>query len=170
MPAPGRIPGDLYVDGALSARSLLIPAGAVSNASIPAGSPGTFIDPTKIGHQHNRLYGQPNTTAVAERKALHRVNGTTATIVAAAAGVLGANVGAATITVDILKNGVTVLTAAIVLTNADLARVGHAGVISGASAACVAGDLIETNITVAAGGGTPGTGLFVQVVVNEDPF
>jgi hypothetical protein len=81
------------------------------------------------------------------------------------AGSVTACVGAATITVDLKKNGVSVLTATIVLDNANTARVVEAATIT--TTAAVAGDVFEVSVAVAAGGGTIGSGVFAYAEFYE---
>lgn len=76
-------------------------------------------------------------------------------------------VGAATVTVDIYKNGSTILTAIVTL-NAAAALTLQAPTISGAGDV-VDGDLLEAVVTATAGGGTLPVGLLVQVTVDELP-
>jgi hypothetical protein len=70
------------------------------------------------------------------------------------------------VTVDLRKNGTTVLSAVITLNNANTARVAVAGALSVTT--LVAGDVLEV-VTATAGGGTLATGVFAIVTVNEMP-
>lgn len=162
MPA-SRHEGDLYVAGNLSASSFSAPAGSVTNAMVAASA---GIDATKLEHQHRPIYAQ-NGTASSVTVPLHCVRGATGTLLQVQAGTIAACAGAATITVDVKKNGTTVLSSAITLDNGNTARVAEAGTLSVTS--LVAGDLLEVVITATAGGGTLGTGLWVQLTLEEDP-
>ncbi len=75
-------------------------------------------------------------------------------------------VGDATITVDLKVNGVSVLTAAITLDNGQSARELVAGTIDTDSLS--ADDVIEVAVTVNAGTGTLGKGVFAYVDLHED--
>lgn len=159
-----RINGNMYVDGALGAKSLSVPAGSIVDASVNAAA---AIAATKCKQRRHKNYAQPNTTATAETRVIHTVYGATGTVQSFKAGSIGANVGAATITVDLKKNGTTILSAAISLTSSTSALAEVAGTIS--SAGLVEGDVLTVVTTATAGGGTLGTGLFAEIVVDEDP-
>jgi hypothetical protein len=160
---PTRIEGDLFVNGNISGRTMSVAASAISDAQV-AGSAN--IAATKLQHQHRPGYSQPNTTATTVTQAIFRCFGLTGAVVGFHAGSIGINAGAATITVDLKKNGASILTGVITLNSANVARVAVAGVISGGTLA--AGDLLEVVVTATAGGGTIGTGFFCFATVNED--
>src|SRR4051812_34014201 len=90
------------------------------------------IDALKLQHQHVQRYSQPNTTATTETRAIHLANGP-GTLVEFDAGSIVACLTTATITVDIKKNGVSVLTSVLTLNNANTARVAVPATISGGS-------------------------------------
>jgi hypothetical protein len=159
-----RLSGDEYVDGTLSAKKMNIPDSTVVDADIAANA---AIATTKMKHLYEERYSQPNTTATSETREFHTVFGATATLKDFRAGLIGANVGAATVTVDLKKNGVSVLTGVITLDNAVAALAEVAGTI--ASAAGAAGDTYTIVITATAGGGTLGTGFYCQAIFEEDP-
>lgn len=158
------IPTDLFVNGRIRATSMTVPTSTITDASVQSGA---AIDAAKLQHQHRAPYNQPNTTATAETRVIYRCYGTTATLLAFHAGSIVANAGAATITVDLRKNGTTVLSGVITLDNTNTARVAEAGSVS--VTALVAGDVLEVVTTATAGGGTIGTGLFAFATINEMP-
>lgn len=156
---------DLAVNGFLSVKAMKIPDNTLLDAGVN-GAAG--IQATKLQHQHQKMYlqGSSTTTAAADTKVIHAVYGATGTTVAFRAGCEVPCVGAATITVDLKKNGTTVLSAPISLSSAQAARAMVAGTIS--VPGLVTGDVLEVVITATAGGGTIGTGLFAQLVERED--
>lgn len=158
-----RLTGDTYVDGTLKARAMDIPAGTIIDSDVSASA---GISASKLQHQYQPTWSQPNTTATAETRVLHRVFGATGTVSGFKAATIAACIGDSTITVDLKKNGSSILSAPIVLDNANTARVAEAGTISTPSV--VAGDELEVVITVSAGTGTLGTGLSVSLKVRED--
>ena len=81
--------------------------------------------------------------------------------------VLGAAVGAATVTIDLQKNGVSVLSAVINITSALAANVYIDASIT--TTTYVADDVFKIVITATAGGGTLPTGLYVQLTTDENP-
>src|SRR4051812_46702505 len=107
--------------------------GAVSFTTLAA------LDPSWMRHQFNKTYGQ-NGTAAAATQVLHEVRGTNATLRGIRAGSVVACTGNATITVDVKKNGTTILSATIVLDNANTAYISEAGTIPNGT--LVAGDVL----------------------------
>lgn len=81
------------------------------------------------------------------------------------AGVSVACIGDSTITVDVRKNGTSILSSTIVLDNSNTAFAEESGSISTSSYA--AGDDLEVVVTVSAGTGTLGQGLHVDLILNE---
>jgi hypothetical protein len=160
------IPSDLHVSGRISCERLSIPAEAVDSDDFTSDTAKRLVTSKQV-HQYHRTFDQPNTTATAETRVLHVVRGSTGTLKAFVAGSIVACVGAATITVDLRKNGSTVLTAVITLDSANTAYIVEAGTF--ASTSLVAGDVLTVVTTATAGGGTIGAGLFAELVVDEDP-
>lgn len=158
----GRIEEDLYFAGHTTFRSVTLPNNTVANAQIAADA---AIATTKMRHKHRKGRGQ-NGTAAAETVGAHVVVGTTATVVAFQAGSITVCSGNATITIDLRKNGSSILAAPIVLDSTNTARVVEAASI--ASAGLVAGDWLEVVVTVNPGTGTLGTGLYWELEVDED--
>lgn len=172
MPLPGVQPsviqGDMVVEGNFFAGTMNVPAGAVDNASVASGTPGNFIDPSKLESRIGRFYAQPNTTATTETRAIHYTVGATGSLIAFQAGSIAKAVGAATVTVDLKKNGASVLSALVTLDSTSTSRAAISATI--ATAGFVVGDEFEIVITATAGGGTLPTGVFVNLLLNEDPF
>lgn len=160
--AASRQEGDLVVTGRLTAGHISYPSNEISNAAIASDA---GIDAEKLEHQYCKSYSQPNTTATAETRILHVVHGDTAEVLEFEAGSIVANVGAATVTVDLKKNGTTILSAVITLDNTNTAYVTEAGTIS--SANLVDGDVLTIVTTATAGGGTIATGFFCSVKLRE---
>ena len=158
-----RIEGDVYVAGNLASKTLGVPAGSVRDASVAALA---GIDATKLQHRHQVTVAQPNTAAADETRAVHRVYGAAGSVVAFHAGSIAKCAGDATVTVDLRKNGVSILSSVITLDSGNTNRVAEAGTISTAS--LVAGDLLEVVIDATIGTGTLATGVFATVVVTED--
>lgn len=164
MSTPSRIEGDTYIAGALSCQTLTIPSGTVLNAAVGAGAD---IDASKLEHQYQKVWAdESDTTASAQDHVIHVVYGTAGTVVAFECGNVVANLVDATITVDLHNNGASILTAAIELDNGDAAYAVVGGTIDTATLAD--GDVLEVVITVAAGGGTLGKGVFASCIIRED--
>ena len=90
----------------------------------------------------------------------------TGTINEVVAGSIAKAVGDSTVTIDIKKNGTTILNAVVTLDNANTARVVEVGSIN--SGAFVAGDWIEAVITATVGTGTLPYGVFCQLEVDQN--
>lgn len=161
MPEPIRMPGDLYVTGNIGCATMSIPANTVVNAAVSASAD---ITSTKLEMQRSFTYSQ-NGTAASATIPIHVVYGATCSLVSIKAVSIVANIGAATVTVDLKKNGSSVLSAVITLDSANTARVAESGTIT--TAGGVAGDLYELVIVATAGGGTLATGLGVTVIWSE---
>ena len=161
---PNRIEGDLQVTGRIYSGSLTVPAGSVSNAGVAADAE---IAASKMTHYHYPIWSQPNTTATAETRTLHKAVAA-GEVLSVWAGSIAKAVGDSTVTIDVKKNGTTILSSTIVLDNANTARVAEAGSISG-TATYVAGDWFEAVITISAGTGTLPTGVAVGMKIEEDP-
>lgn len=158
-----RLDGDLYLGGRFTPSHMTYPANEITDAAV---SSVAGIGAEKLEHQYEKVYSQPNTTATAETRIIHVVHGDTATVLEFEAGSIVACVGAATITVDLKKNGTTILSGVITLDSGNTAYVTEAGTIS--SPSLVDGDVLTIVTTATAGGGTIGTGFFCSVKLRED--
>jgi hypothetical protein len=152
------IEGDLYVAGYFAAQGMTVPGNAVTDASVRADA---AIQCTKLQQQPQPVYAQPQGSAVAtERKPIWVARGA-GTIESLRVGVAVAAVGAATVTVQLKKNGANVLSAAVTIDNTTAAYAKLLGSFSDAT--YVDGDVFEVDVTATAGGGTLPKGLFVSL-------
>lgn len=150
--------GNAYFTGP----TVQLPNGSIGDAQHSASSPVTAA---KLEHQYQPTFQQPHgTAATSERRPVHRARNA-GTVVAFVAGAVVPNVGAATVTVNLLKNGTTVLSAVVTLNNSQAAFAAVVGSIS--SAAYVAGDVFEVQTVATAGGGTLAQGVFAAPVFRE---
>lgn len=156
------IEGDLRVRGTFVADTMTLPNNSVGSDQVTSSSP---INADKVIHQYAPCWSQPNTTATAETRVIHVARGP-GTIEAFRAGSIAKCVGDSTVTVDLKKNGTTVLSAVITLDSGNTNRVVEAGTLSG-SPTVVAGDVLEVVIAISAGTGTLATGVFCQAIVRE---
>lgn len=144
--------------------AVALPAGGIRDADVAATA---GIAHTKLEHQRVVTYGQ-NGTAAAATVPIHCVYGATGDVLSVKAGSIAKCTGDSTISVDVKKNGTTILAAPIVLDVGNTARVAEAGTLV-ASPTLAAGDLLEAVIAVTAGTSNAlGTGLWVTVALNED--
>lgn len=145
-----------------------LPAAAVGDGQFDANSP---LATAKQRHRKQVAYAQPNgSAAAAEQKAVHVGYGATGSVIGVRAGVRtqgAAGTGGMSVTVDVRKNGTSVLTAVVTIdaTTAAFAKV--PGSVS--TPAYVTGDVFEVVVTATAGGGTLPQGLFVDLIFDEDP-
>jgi len=158
------LPTDLYVNGNVSAKTISLPASTVTDTSVIASA---GIQASKLQHQYEDILAQGSAVAAtAQTQTVHAVKGATATIVDFSAGAIVVAIGADTCTVDCKKNGTTILTGTISLTNAQSARQLVQGSLSVTSA--VAGDVFEVVITPNHTSGTLANGIFCRLTIRED--
>jgi len=138
--------------------------GTIQDADIAASA---NLDPTKMRHQYCSVFAQANSAAASDTgRVIHVVKGATGTVVAFRAGSIVAATGNATVTVDLKKNGTTMLSAVITLDSSNVAYILEEGTLS--VTAVVAGDVLTLVIVATVGTGALPTGLFAEVVVRED--
>ncbi len=164
MATTSTIQGDLFINGTLTPKAFTPPASSITSASVTGPIAASKLEMRR----HETVTQVHGTAAATERRVIATVRGTTGTIVAFRAGCVVANVGAATVTVDLKKNGTTVLTSVITLDSANAAYAieDAAGFTS---TALVANDVLEVVIVATAGGGTLGQGLFIHLTYDETP-
>jgi hypothetical protein len=164
---------DVLVNGGINAQRISLEEECISNAVIETPtSPADAIDTPKV--RHRTIVTLPfnaneGATAAAVIVPAHVVYGAAGTIVAFAAGSIAIAVGAATVVVDLLKNGASILSGTITLDSGNTVRVLEAAP-GFSSTTLVAGDILEAKIVSAtAGGGAIPVGAFFRLVVDEDP-
>jgi hypothetical protein len=149
--------GDYHINGTLSSALFNAPSGSIRNIDIEQDAQ---IEASKLVQPNQPTYRETvATTASTLTIPLHSIVGTTATLNTFVAGMVVPNIGDSTVSVDLLKNGSTVLTAPISLSSADAARAQVTAAITDFDA--VVGDLYEVDIIATIGTGTLGLGLFV---------
>ena len=160
-----RMGEDLFVAGNINSRTLSIPAGSLLNAGVGAAA---AIAATKQIQQHIKHVSQESGTAVPDEEfCIHVVYGATGTAVAFEAGAVVASEGGATVSVDLHKNGTTVLSSPITLNSNQTAYETVTATIGTSS--FVEGDVLEVLIDGTAGGGTLAKGVFASLVLRELP-
>lgn len=158
------IDGNLTVRGALRCDDVQLPDGSLGNDQFSSTDP---LEVEKQEHQYTKTFTQVNGVAAASNvgQVIHVAQGD-GELVAGYAGVMTACIGAATVTVDLKKNGASVLTSVITLDSGNAAFTLEAAAFS--STAYNADDVFSVTVVATAGGGTLGQGLFVQFVFKED--
>lgn len=157
---PQRLEGDTHIEGTLTAKTVSLPANTVTNAAVRSDA---AISASKMEHQHRKTFAQEG-TATSVTRAVH-VARAAGTVRFFYAGSIAIAVGAATVTLDLRKNGTTILTGVITLDSANTARVVESGTLTGNTV--VAGDVLEVVTVATAGGGTLPTGVFAEVGIDE---
>ena len=153
-----RMNGD-YWFGSIRADQMILPANSVGDAEVDATRP---IGVNKLYHMHCPVYTQDRGAAVvAKRSGLHIAVGP-GSLQAFQATLSQANAGG-TVTIDLYKNGVSILSSPISITTEAAFDV-CVGTIS--TAAYVAGDTFEVVVAVT---GSVGQGLTVRGVFEEEP-
>lgn len=154
--------GDYRIEGNLSVTgSFGLPASTVTDAKV---APGAEIASEKLEHRIHALYSDIIGVDVATSgRVLYVCYSSVGVILKAFAGSVVAAGAATTVTVDIKKNGTTILTTPIVLDNTNTARVVEEGTLSVTS--LVENDVLEATWTLA--GANEPTGFFVGVDVEE---
>lgn len=139
-----------------------VPDGSFGDSQMSASSP---LLATKVKHQYVKVAAQVHgSAAAAERRVVH-VARSSGEVTAFEAGIVVAAVGDSTVSVDLRKNGTTILSAPVSISSAQAAYAEVAGTISGGSYS--AGDVFEVVITVTAGTGTLPQGLYADAVFRE---
>lgn len=139
-----------------------VPDGSFGDAQLGTTNP---VAATKLQHQYAACYAQPGGSAAATERKVRHVARSAGSVAAVEAGVVTPAVGAATVALDVLKNGTSVLTSVVTITSAQAAYARVSGAI--AAAAYAAGDVFELAVTATAGGGTLPQGFFCDVVFRE---
>jgi hypothetical protein len=111
------------------------------------------------------MFRQPNSAATAERKVIYEAR-SAGTVLDFRAGSIAKALGGATVTIDLLKNGTTMLTTPLVLNSSNVNYTAAAASL--ASTSFSQNDVLEVNQTVAVGGGTLPTGVYASLTVNTD--
>ncbi len=155
--------GDHLVTGALIAGSITYPAGSISNLHIASTA---AILPSKLKSAIVERTAQVG-TAITETRVLGGVRGATRTLTSVSVWNITACQLASTVTIDIQKNGVTVLSAVLTLdlnTGDNSFEVGTFVDTDG-----VVGDLYTAVITLSQVGTNPlASGILVQLHSDED--
>lgn len=155
---------DLFVRGTLVPSAIAMPQNAITSGDQVRA--GANIPADKTEQRFFPAWSQPNTAASTETRTLF-VARRSGTVNAVLAGSIGVAVGDAITTIDVKKNGTTILSGIITLDSANTARVVELGTISGGGT-FVAGDWYEVVITATIGTGTLPTGVFVQLEVDQN--
>lgn len=161
---PSRLTVDVVDVGSLRVTTgATLPASCIGDSQVNAAAPVTS---PKLMHRHAVTESQAHGVASADRRTVVRVAHGDGTVEAVRAGVVVACVGDSTITVDVKKNGTTILSAPISLDSGDAAYAKVDGTITVPD--YVAGDVFEAIVDATVGTGTLGQGVFADIVFDEE--
>jgi hypothetical protein len=157
------IPGDLRVRGNVNANGYNFPANSIGDSQFNSANP---LGATKQVHQHNERYSQVHgSAATTARVPIHTAFDAGAVIdIRAKCSVIP--IGDSTVTVDLYKNGSSILTGVITLDNTVAANVSETTGIT-APGTYVEDDEFHVVVTATVGTGTLPQGLSVLVVFRE---
>jgi hypothetical protein len=154
----------LFRNGAQFLGTLSLPANCIGDSQFDVTYP---LGALKVIHQSSvRLAQAHGTAATAERRVAH-IAYAAGTVVAVKVTQVVAAIGDSTVTIDVRKNGTTILTGTISITSAKVAFEITSGTIG--VSAYVAGDVLEIVQTVSAGTGTLPQGVCCEIFLRENP-
>ncbi len=161
--ATSTISGDVVIRGNLHPTSFTPPALCIGDDAVENAA-GIAAD--KLEHQHVKTMWLSDhaTDFAATRRVLHCVYGATADLIEFSAGSTVLAGATTTVTLDLLKNGTTVLTTTVTLDSTNTAYILEDAVILTATA--VTGDVLEVNATIT--GTNEPKGVFCRLVIRED--
>jgi hypothetical protein len=163
---PASLPHGVTVEGpARFLGTVALPANSIGDGNV---SPNDPLDCDKVRHQYAGLMAQPHGTAATAQRQIVRVVQGAGEIVSVNTTVSVAATGDSKVTIDVKKNGTTVLDSTYVIDNGDAAYDLVPGDLV-ASPTVAAGDVIEVVQTVSLGTGTLPQGVATVVEFREDP-
>lgn len=163
MAAPVVFPQDVVVQGRLSVGLLTLPNSSITNEKVAADA---GITASKLQHQNVVAVHQAGNVPSVNQSGMLYMGYAQGSILSMRAGALSNFTGNAAVTIDIRKNGVTVLSSNMTIdigTDAFDYTVGTLSVT-----AYNPGDVFTFHITVNAGNGTLGNGTFIQMITREN--
>ena len=140
----------------------IVPDGSFGNAQIGTTNP---IAANKVDHQYAPILAQVDGSAASAETRVVHVAKAAGTVEQFQAGPVVAATGDSTVTIDLHKNGSSILTATITIDNGDAAYAKVPAAIDDDE--YVAGDVFEIVITVSAGTGTLPQGVWAQPIFRE---
>lgn len=161
-----KIDGDLFVTGTLQPTLFNAPASCIGDQNVNGSSP---LQVSKSYQQYKRSLQQDYQAAAvaASSKPIIHVAQAAGSVYLIRAGLVVPCLGAAIVTIDLKKNGASILSSVLTLNLSGIAYITSSGLVAVAN--YVANDVFELTIVATAGGGTLGQGLFVDTVFRELP-
>lgn len=158
--------GNVHVSGTLTTGGIALPDGAVTNLQVQAGA---AIDSTKLIQRYRRSWRQATSavTVATLNQILATITGLTGTLRSFKTGSVVAHVGDSVCTVNLFKNGSTVLSSPVTLNSSHTARQLVAGTIS--TTGLAVDDVLEVVVVATIGTGTLAKGTFGVLSFDELP-
>lgn len=148
------------INGTLAATRIALPDGSVQSQHVL-----TFLSADKLARPRKVTYSQRVTSDFTDDERTLFTASAPAAVVSFNAGAITAAGATTTVSIDLKKNGVSILSAPIVLNNTQAAREKVAATI--ASADLVADDVLEVHMALT--GTNEPKGVFVELEIDENP-
>lgn len=158
------IDGPLRVNGRLTPQQLDVPDGTIEDKDV---SDSAGIGAHKLEHEYRRGLRRGGTVAAA-REPLHTVRGAAGRVLEFFAWLRVPCTGDATVTVDLLKAGQSVLSSPVTLDSTQSAYQVVEATLDPSKQDLVKNDVLEVDVQVSAGTGTLGQDLMAEVTLRED--
>jgi hypothetical protein len=157
---PFMIPTDCFVNGRLSARTFTAPDGSITDNAVQSLA---NISASKLEHQHEPPVVLSNhaTAVVVQRVPVYKCRGVTAVVHRFAISASVPPTGGGSVTVDLLKNGVSILSAPVVLDDTVAAYVDVVAIIT--SSDLVQGDQLDVSVTAVAATAPKGVAAWLMI-------
>jgi hypothetical protein len=159
-----RLTGDLDVTGRGNFGSLTVPNGSITNQSFSA-NPADRLTYAKMEHVYKALLAQPVVGAGISQNSTLNMAVDAGTVLDVKAGVVSNFTGTANLTIDLKKNGVSILSGPFVLNSTNPAFTYSTALLSCSTFA--AGDLFTATVVANSGNGSVGNGPWLQVIFRE---
>ena len=164
--AQDTINNNLYVAGNLSCQTFSPPASCITDAAVAGNA---AIASTKLTHRREIINADASATnGASKQQTVHVIRGATGTLVAFEAGAVTPLGSGDTYTVDLYKNGSSILSGTISLLSTDTARTLKAAA-GFTSTSLVAGDWLEVKTTYSHSSGTAPQGVTIRLTLDEAP-
>lgn len=165
------VPGNLQVGGQLTAGSMTAPDNSVADAAVQTPTDmDDAIDANKVKHENVRTWTdhelEIDEESVAKEGYMWCASAA-GTIVSIAMGSVVVATGDNTLTIDVKKNGTTILSSTVVLDSSNTNYIVEDGTLSVTT--FVDGDVFTVHLTLGGSSGAHAKGAFIRMVVQHSP-
>lgn len=156
------LPGNVYAENLVVGGSVSFPTGSINPEAL---STSDQASPLSVTQQHAMRYAQEvGPVAATYRQVIGRAR-STGTVVRVYAGCVTPAVGDSEVEIDVLKNGVSIMTAVVTINSSTVAFESKTGLVTTSSFS--AGDIFEANFVASMNTGTLPEGCWLEVWTNE---